>query len=115
MGEPRTRSRRRLAQGAGRAQGRRHGDDRGAAGERRGQDDRQGRRDGAARAGELPPRRDPRLQPGRLQHGGLPRHAHRQGRVPAQPPRLPARPGLLHPQPRGRRPADQPARRRRPA
>ena len=102
----------RLAQGAGRAPGQRHGDDRGAAGERRGQDDGQGRGDGAARAGELPPRRDPRLQPGRVQHGGLPRHADRQGGVPAQPPRLPARPGLRDLEPRGRRPADQPARRR---
>ena len=78
-------------------------------------DDRQGRAHGPARAGELPPRRHPRPQPGRLQHGGLPRHPHRQGGVPAQPPRVPARPGLLHPQPRGRRPADQPVRRRRPA
>ena len=52
---------------------------------------------GPARAGELPPRRDPGLQPGRLQHGGLPRHADRQGGVPAQPPRLPARPGLTRP------------------
>ena len=76
------------------------------------QDDGQGRGDGAAGAGELPPRRDPRLQPGRLQHGGLPRHADRQGGLPAQPSRLPARPGLHHPQPRGRRPADQPVRRR---
>ena len=78
-------------------QGQRHGDDRGPAGERRGQGDGQGRGDGPARAGELPPRRDPRLQPGRLQHGGLPRHADRQGGVPAQPPRLPARPGLRRP------------------
>ena len=54
-------------------------------------------------------RRDvmPALQPGGLQHGGLPRHADRQGGVPAQPPRLPARPGFPDPEPRGRRPADQ--------
>ena len=58
-------------------------------------------------AGQLPERRDPLVQPGRLQHGGLPRHAHRQGRVPPQPPGLPARPGLHDPDPRGRRPADQ--------
>ena len=41
--EPQPGDRRRLAEGAGRAQGRRHGHDRGAAGERRGRDDRQGR------------------------------------------------------------------------
>ncbi len=57
-------------------------------------------------------RRDPRVQPGRLQHGRLPRHADRQGGLPAQPARLPARPGYIDPYPRGRRPPDQPAGRR---
>ncbi len=56
-----------------------------------------GRGHGSAGAGELPPRRDPRVQPGRVQHGSVPRHADRQGRIPAEPARLPARPGLRHP------------------
>ena len=62
--------------------------------------------------GELPSRRDPGVQPGRMQHGRLPRHPDRQGGLPAQPARLPARPGLRDPLPRGGRPSDQPDGRR---
>ena len=74
-----------------------------------------GRGHGAARTGELPPRRDPGVQPGRVQHGRLPWHADRQGGLPAEPARLPARPGLHDPLARGRRPSDQSDGRRRPA
>ena len=64
--------------------------------------------DGVAGAGELSPGRDSGVQPGGLQHGRLPRHAHGKGRLPAEPPRLPSRPGLFDSLARSRRPANQP-------
>ena len=52
---------------------------------------------------QLPSRRDPRLQPGGLQHRSMPRHAHRQRRIQAQLAGIPARSRLYDARPRFRR------------
>ena len=110
-GSARTRGRHGLSQGPGYPQGQRHGHDRRPRGERRGADDGQGRGDGSARAGQLPPRRDPVIQPGRAatRAPATARRPARAGSGSASAATCPTR-IISTLTPRGRRPADQPAR-----
>ena len=79
LDQPRSRRGDGLGSGAGFPQGQRNSHHRGTARVDRVKRGRQGPADGPAIARELPPRRDSSLQPGRMQHGCLPRGTDRQG------------------------------------